>query len=76
METKAELRLKKSGHGSYFKMNIHQRINERSQRNGLNINYLFSTVIGQCVYRFAANKSACCLLGAVRCLVLKRRSVN
>jgi hypothetical protein len=31
----------------YFTLNIHQRINERQKRNGLNINYLFATVLRQ-----------------------------
>jgi hypothetical protein len=38
------------GYKSYFKLNVNQRINERQNRNGLNINYLFSTVISQCTY--------------------------
>jgi hypothetical protein len=32
---------------TYINLNIHQKINERQKRNGLNINYLFSTVIHQ-----------------------------
>jgi len=50
MENTAVLKYKKFGYGSYFKLNIHQRINERQHRNGLNINYLFSTVMSSCVY--------------------------
>ena len=36
-----------SGHHKYFDLNIHQKINERQNRNSLNINNLFSTVITQ-----------------------------
>ena len=35
---------------TYFKLSIHQRINERQHRNSLNINHVFSTVISQCHY--------------------------
>jgi len=41
---------KSFGYGSYFKLNIHQRINERQHRNSLNINWLFHTVISQCTH--------------------------
>ncbi len=34
----------------YFKLNLHQRINERQHRNGLNITHLFSTVVSQCTH--------------------------
>jgi hypothetical protein len=36
------------GYGEYFRLNIHQKINERQQRNALNINYLFGTVVRMC----------------------------
>lgn len=32
-------------YSGYFKLPINERINSRQNRNGLNINYLFSTVI-------------------------------
>jgi len=32
----------------YFKLSINQRINERQQRNRLNINHVFYTVISDC----------------------------
>lgn len=34
----------------YFRMNIHKRINERQERNSLNINGLFSTVISDSIH--------------------------
>lgn len=40
----------KKMYGSYFKLSINQKINERQSRNGLNINFLFSTVISSCNY--------------------------
>ena len=36
---------RKTMYQGYFALSIHQRINERQQRNALNINGLFSTVI-------------------------------
>jgi len=33
------------GYGSYFELTINQRINLRQNRNSLNINWLFSTVL-------------------------------
>ena len=38
------------GYGAYFRLNIHQRINERQKRNSLNINHVFLTVIRDNVY--------------------------
>jgi hypothetical protein len=43
----------------YFALSINQRINERQHRNGLNINYLFSTVIRQCVYHEYSSGAPC-----------------
>ena len=37
-------------YSSYFKLNINQRINERQERNQLNINYLFATTLRSCDY--------------------------
>ena len=34
----------------YFTLSINQRINERQNRNSLNINHLFATVISQTYY--------------------------
>lgn len=45
--TKKQNTFEMCGHQKYFKLNIHERINARQGRNGLNINYLFSTVIRQ-----------------------------
>ncbi len=33
------------GMGAYFELSIHERINLRQNRNSLNINWLFSTVL-------------------------------
>lgn len=41
---------KKNLYQSYFELNIHQRINERQHRNQLNINFLFSSVISDCIH--------------------------
>ncbi len=38
------------GYGQYFKLTLHQRINERQRRNALNINGLFRTVLTQNTY--------------------------
>lgn len=43
-------KFERCGYGKYFKLNIHQRINERQKRNALNINGLFFTVITQGSY--------------------------
>ena len=45
-----ENKYQRCGYGAYFRLGIHQRINERQKRNSLNINHVFLTVIGQCVY--------------------------
>ncbi len=45
MKSKAQDLYTFFGYGSYFKLNIHERINLRQNRNSLNINWLFSTVI-------------------------------
>ena len=47
---KAIDRFKLCGYGKYFELNINQRINERQQRNGLNINHLFYCTITQGSY--------------------------
>jgi hypothetical protein len=47
MRTKAVI---KQIYAKYFTLNINQRINERQNRNSLNINHLFATVISQCFY--------------------------
>jgi hypothetical protein len=41
---------RKNLYQKYFKLNINQRINERQQRNSLNINSLFSTVISDSIH--------------------------
>lgn len=35
---------------SYINLSIHDKINNRQERNALNINFLFSTVLNQCSY--------------------------
>jgi len=40
-----------SGYRKYFTLTINQRINERQERNALNINHLFATVIRQNDYK-------------------------
>lgn len=47
----------KQMYGSYFKMSIHEKINSRQNRNGLNINFLFATVVSQCNYAQYDGKS-------------------
>lgn len=44
------MRIQQKMYGTYFRLNINQRINERQHRNSLNINHLFSTTISQCGY--------------------------
>ncbi len=39
-----------AGYGKYFQLNINQRINARQNRNKLNINGLFRTVLMQSSY--------------------------
>ena len=48
MNTKAKDLYTFFGYGAYFQLSIHERINLRQNRNSLNINWLFSTCIGNC----------------------------
>jgi len=48
--TSAVTRFILAGYGKYFQLNIHQRINARQNRNKLNINGLFRTVLMQSSY--------------------------
>jgi hypothetical protein len=45
------------GLGAYFPLTIHERINMRQNRNGLNINGLFST----CIHNYWLHSNRCVL---------------